>query len=382
LNWTGSSDQLDIFFVSDGDTTLIINDPNGNWLCNDDSDYSYDPQVTIYDPRQGQYDIWVGSYSMGNFFPGTLYITEMAESINPGTIEGNLPPESIGELDATLEPTFGETELGIGFSPNPFTVAVTSGADLDVWMMDINAGGYADSAPTFRLYWSGSTEQLTLSFVATGSGDTTLIILDPEGTYLYNDDSGGTLNPTVRIYDPPPGEYNIWVASYNQGQRRTGFLSITDAPSPQPDASLSPIFGPATLQAGFSPDPYSIDLSSGGPISIWETPIYEFGCAGYVTEAPTFRVNFSGSASRLRFFFMAEGQNDTTLLIQTPSGDWLCNDDSGYQDSTGYPYHPMVDISHPAAGIYNVWVSTLGGPTEFPGKLYITGQDRHPGNTP
>lgn len=80
LHWSGTSQQLRIFFEADtsgGDTTLIVNDPTGAWRCNDDASPSTrNPLVVLTQPRAGQYDIWVGSYSMGEGISGTLYISE------------------------------------------------------------------------------------------------------------------------------------------------------------------------------------------------------------------------------------------------------------------------------------------------------------------
>jgi serine protease Do len=80
LNWSGTSQQLRIFFeatTTGGDTTLIVNDPTGAWHCNDDaSGNTLNPLVVLTQPRAGQYDIWVGSYSMGEGITGTLYISE------------------------------------------------------------------------------------------------------------------------------------------------------------------------------------------------------------------------------------------------------------------------------------------------------------------
>ena len=79
LNLGGTSSQLRIFFVPDGsdDTTLVINGPYGGWYCNDD--YSgLDPMVEFTNASSGQYDIWVGSYSSGEYVGGTLYVTELS----------------------------------------------------------------------------------------------------------------------------------------------------------------------------------------------------------------------------------------------------------------------------------------------------------------
>ncbi|MGQ9887263.1 MAG: S1 family peptidase [Aggregatilineales bacterium] len=80
LNWSGASSELRIFFEAAAarrDTTLIVNDPTGAWHCNDDANGStLNPLIVLPQPRPGQYDIWVGSYSAGDSVAGTLYITE------------------------------------------------------------------------------------------------------------------------------------------------------------------------------------------------------------------------------------------------------------------------------------------------------------------
>jgi hypothetical protein len=64
-----------IFSVqSPADTTLVVNDPNGNWLCNDDTD-GLNPEVRIDGPIAGRYDVWVGTYNTGALEPATLQIS-------------------------------------------------------------------------------------------------------------------------------------------------------------------------------------------------------------------------------------------------------------------------------------------------------------------
>ena len=80
LHWSGESSQLRIFFNADGDsgdTTLLINLPDGGWICGDDAyDGTLNPMVVIDDPPVGRFDIWVGSYYEGQSVSGTLSLTE------------------------------------------------------------------------------------------------------------------------------------------------------------------------------------------------------------------------------------------------------------------------------------------------------------------
>ena len=68
---------LRFYFLGDGDTTMVVNDPMGNWVCADDSYGTTDPTVDFPDPVSGRYDIWIGSYLHDVPVSGTLNITEL-----------------------------------------------------------------------------------------------------------------------------------------------------------------------------------------------------------------------------------------------------------------------------------------------------------------
>jgi hypothetical protein len=80
---SGSFDLLRIYFVADSpgdDATLIVNDSQANWLCNDDSYGTRNPTIDFRPPVSGWYDIWIGSYSSTDYISGTLHITELESS--------------------------------------------------------------------------------------------------------------------------------------------------------------------------------------------------------------------------------------------------------------------------------------------------------------
>jgi hypothetical protein len=66
---------LRIASCADNDTTLVINDGDGNWHCNDDEEGS-NPVVTVNGPTSGTWDIWVGTYSSGGGSASTLKLSE------------------------------------------------------------------------------------------------------------------------------------------------------------------------------------------------------------------------------------------------------------------------------------------------------------------
>jgi len=221
LNWTGDSDELRVFFAAqDGsDTTLLINLPDGEWVCDDDSDSGLDPLIEIDHPPAGQYDIWVASYSAGDFIDGTLHITEL-----------DLEPDEVGadELDLTLSPYFGSTDLEAGFVPDPYETEMTSGGSIDAEYLGGACVGFAAAAPDFRVNWSGSSDEIRIFFESDDDGDATMIVNLPNGDWTCDDDADGTLNPMVVVEDPSEGQYDIWVGSYSRGEFISGTLSITE----------------------------------------------------------------------------------------------------------------------------------------------------------
>jgi hypothetical protein len=76
LNYTAGALPLTFRFVGTGDTTLLINTPDGRWVADDDSDGNLNPRVTFNSPRSGQYDVWVGTVPK-RAERGTLMITEL-----------------------------------------------------------------------------------------------------------------------------------------------------------------------------------------------------------------------------------------------------------------------------------------------------------------
>lgn len=77
IDLSGVMAYLEIYNEGEGDTGLVINDPNGNWYCDDDSHTGTDPKISLNKASAGQYDIWVTSYSSGDSLRGTLSVTEI-----------------------------------------------------------------------------------------------------------------------------------------------------------------------------------------------------------------------------------------------------------------------------------------------------------------
>lgn len=76
LNYTAGSLPLYLHVQSTADTTLVVNLPDGSWLCNDDFN-ELNPGLVLPRPTSGQYDIWIGVFGGGSGVPAKLLISEV-----------------------------------------------------------------------------------------------------------------------------------------------------------------------------------------------------------------------------------------------------------------------------------------------------------------
>ncbi|RZI98346.1 MAG: peptidase S1 [Brevundimonas sp.] len=78
LVWDGKGSlNLKISVLSKADTTLVVNGPNGEWYCDDDTGEDNNPLITL-SSIAGRYEIWVGTYSSGDPAPAVLSVSEIA----------------------------------------------------------------------------------------------------------------------------------------------------------------------------------------------------------------------------------------------------------------------------------------------------------------
>jgi len=121
-----------------------------------------------------------------------------------------------------------------------------------------------------------------------------------------------------------------------------------------------PNFGTLRLDEGFLPDPETVSIKTGTAIDV------DVGsCSyGYVSEAPDVDLYYTTSGDTPLHIYV-EGDGDTMLLVNTPSGDWECNDD-GHGD-----LNPILSFPDAANGLYNIWVGSYGDETRT-ATLYVS----------
>lgn len=264
--------------------------------------------------------------------------------------------------DFSAPPSYGSVNLSSGFTPDPYTVRLTSGGDRSAQNISSSCRGWIANAPDFSVsYAAGSTFDLTIAAVS--NSDTTLVINDPSGTWYCDDDGGEGLNPLVTFGNPRSGRYDIWVGSYSQGEYADSVLSVSEIGAVGNlhggsqgggytggiDWSAPAAFGSASLRAGFSPDPYRVNIVSGGA---FRASTVRNGCAGWVAGAPDFELNYQAGSS-LPLIVSASSSSDTTLLINDPNGNWHCDDDGG---NSGL--NPALTFHNPQSGTYDIWIGS------------------------
>lgn len=123
-------------------------------------------------------------------------------------------------------------------------------------------------------------------------------------------------------------------------------------PAAAQDISADPNSGTVNLEAGFTPDPATVDVISGGTINAGEA--IDPTCAGYISDAPDVRLNFQASdfAAALPLYIFAESAGDTTLVINMPDGRWICNDDGSAGVNPGIVFGPAL------SGQYDIWIGS------------------------
>jgi len=239
--------------------------------------------------------------------------------------------------------------LSAGFVLDPFVVSVNGGGDVDASTLDASCTGYINSAPTVQVNWSGEADFLQAFFFS--DHDPVLVIQAPDGSYLCSDDESPLiLDPSVAIENPQSGLYSVWVGSFAQHQLLPGFLvfsasrdlnvgsfdisalvhreSITEMADESSSLPVDTLQLDASTSVSLSPgsDPVQQEITTAGDVPLFDIEQSNDECTGFIDSAPNFAFSWSGSTDSLRVFF--ESEQDTTLLVVTPSGEFICNDDS------------------------------------------------------
>lgn len=256
-DYQGDADQLRAFFYSDGDTTLVVETPGGDILCNDNTNQLVlDPTIAITQPVKGPYNVWVGSINPKDLVPGFLVFTTH-DNVTAGTLAlaslvkrpaapAVLPhrerltnaAQRIAAVTAKLTAVEALAAGGKDVTKN-FTASGSLPAP-ELQTGDTLCGGLVNETPDYAFDWSGATDALNLLVEA--NADTTLLVRAPDGSYLCADDTDGprNLNPLLTIREPADGQYLVWIGRVDPAKAVTGKLLLTEAAGVKPKVLAKP----------------------------------------------------------------------------------------------------------------------------------------------
>lgn len=128
------------------------------------------------------------------------------------------------------------------------------------------------------------------------------------------------------------------------------------------DLSADASSGSISRSAGFTPDPITVSIYSGGGVDASES--IGGSCVGMIADAPDYE--FTYQAGDWPLTFGVRSDRDTSLVINGPDGEWYCVDDSEGLD-------PILRWANPLSGTYDIWVGAVGDAGQS--TLYITEQN-------
>ncbi|MBI1257292.1 MAG: SH3 domain-containing protein [Chloroflexi bacterium] len=132
------------------------------------------------------------------------------------------------KLDYQASANYGEANLSNGFSPDPYSVGMTTGGNVNVSYLGGSCSGFATSHPDLRINFGGGGASLLRIYFVGSNGDAAMVVNDPYGNFYCVDDSFGTVNPTIDFNNPAGGSYDVWIASYANNANISGTLYITE----------------------------------------------------------------------------------------------------------------------------------------------------------
>lgn len=215
------------------------------------------------------------------------------------------------------------------------------------------------------------------SIFAMSDRDLVISVIAPDGTIHCNDDSY-QLNPGVTFNNAEAGDYHVIVGGYSEGggsqyslyasEGGPAFLDVTVR------ADAEPRYGRAVFDiasAGEGQMLTSSAVAANDPLEALPTSGY---CTGYSDlSAPDMVLTLDAALPMMSVY--AESTTDLTMAVRTPSGEWLCNDDSN-------ALNPAVEVQGAQAGDYAIFVGAYSQGDTGMYTLYTSvGSPNWPGGT-
>jgi hypothetical protein len=116
------------------------------------------------------------------------------------------------------------------------------------------------------------------------------------------------------------------------------------------------------LDAGLPLDPTFVSVQAGGEV---DASLLSSECVGFINDQPVVTVKLANAVPYADVFFMSD--SDPTLVVLTPDGQLLCNDD--WHDDV---LDPSLQLTDAPAGVYRIWIGSYAKNQLIPGVLVLT----------
>lgn len=215
------------------------------------------------------------------------------------------------------------------------------------------AGHIGEEADLFLHVQEERVLRLQANPVNDDNADLVLAAMSSSGLVLCSDDADG-LNPRLESRFTP-GQYRVWVGSFEEGKSQSFALHVTDVLKDVPEGPAPvPIDGGEFGGFAVRPDTGAGSLR-GRAGGTREANAIGPGCVGFIGMRPDHVLTLE-SAMRLRVSARATDA-DLVLLLQDSQGRVLCNDDADGRN-------PAL-FEEMGAGTWNVYVGSYA-PSHYP----------------
>ncbi len=273
---------------------------------------------------------------------------------------------STSAQDVFSDPLFGEQSLVAGFAPDPMRIDIIAGGPTDTSDTDSNCEGFiAADQPDYRLHYSPGDYSLGI-FVASDF-DTTLIINAPDGSWECNDDLSELENNNsgVLFTSPLTGQYDIWVGTYDASDAGTqAQLFITEQLQDQWLSLANDLDGSAISNISDNSQTIFSSIEEQGRLNSDDNSLANYGYADSFT--------FTGRAGQNAIIDLSSEQFDTYLVLRTPSGGELSNDD--FEGSTA---RSLLSVPLTESGEFEIIVSSFMSGETGPYALSLSLEDNN-----
>ena len=201
----------------DFDTLLRLRGPNGEIIAQNDDrpGGGLNSGINSRAPTTGSYTALANSYNG----EGGAYVLVIE------TVQADPMSAPTAEQSFVLHP---------GFSPDPKMLMGTAGGTVEASQFSQSCRGWVATTPNHTMTLTG--QMPFLAVMINSAVDTTLVIQKPDGTYLCDDDGGGSFHPFVGgTFEA--GTYQIYAGTFSGGGQTPAYrMAITTQPALRPDA--------------------------------------------------------------------------------------------------------------------------------------------------